>query len=169
MVEVEARMRDLLELRTYEHIYRDVVYYGEKRKVLLVFPVEAEVLFAVDIRVQAGIDLSQGMTLTRERSDPSTIYVQLPAAEVLSVDADEQSIHEYFQTGRSDLIGLLEIGDQLDAVKGATAADAVERGILIQADENARRLVRNFLTLTGFSEVIFAAPRENTDAQELQG
>lgn len=169
LVKVEDQLRDLLELRTYEHIYRDVVYFGEEKSFLFVTTVDREVLFAVDIRVQAGLDLSEGITLTRDRSDGRRIYVRLPEARVLSIDADERSIHEYFLHERGGKIGLLEIGDQLEAVKKATGEDAIERGILTRAEENARRLVRNFLALAGFTEVEFSHQPRSESEQELRG
>ena len=57
---VEQQLTSLLELHTYEHIYRDVVYFGEEKSFLFVRTVDRQVLFAVDIRVRAGVDLQEG-------------------------------------------------------------------------------------------------------------
>lgn len=168
MVRMEQRIEALLELHTFEHIYRDLVYFGEERSFLFIKTVDRAVLFSVDLRVRAGIDLSDGVTLTPDRSDPSRIYVRLPPAEVLSVDADEQTIEEYFIREQGGRIGLLELSDQLESAKARTREEAIERGILVQADENARRIVRGFLELAGFDEVIFARP-QSEEEPEVRG
>ncbi len=167
-VSIQEQLTDLLELHTYEHIYRDVVYFGEEKSFLGVRTVDRRVLFAIDIRVRAGIDLQRGFIIAQDKSNPERIYVQLPAAEVLSVDADEKSIHEYFIREQGGRIGLLEMTEQLAEVKTRTEADAIERGILGKAEANARLIVRNFLSMAGFREIDFApAPAPNEG--ELQG
>ena len=168
LVRMEDRIESLLELSTYEHIYRDLVYFGEERSFLFIKTVDRAVLFSIDIRVRAGIDLAQGVTVTADRRDPERIYVRLPEAEILAVDADEASIEEYFIREQGGRVGLLELSDQLDEAKEKVAEDAVDRGILDRADENARRLITGFLELAGFTEVVFAAGDAAED-EELRG
>lgn len=167
-VRLENRIESLLELSTYEHIYRDLVYFGEERSFLFIKTVDRAVLFSIDIRVRAGIDLADGVTVTADRRDPQRIYVRLPDAEVLAVDADESSIEEYFIREQGGRVGLLELTDQIDEAKARVAEEAVERGILERADENARELITGFLRMAGFAEVVFATGDEGTD-EELRG
>lgn len=168
LVRLEDRIESLLELSTYEHIYRDLVYFGEERSFLFIKTVDRAVLFSVDIRVRAGVDLARGVTVTPDRRDPNRIYVRLPEPEILAVDADESSIEEYFIREQGGRIGLLELTDQLDEAKGRIAREAVERGILDRADENARRLITGFLAMAGFTEVVFATGDETAN-EELRG
>ena len=166
VVRVEQQLRSLLELHTYEHIYRDVVYFGEERRFLGIRTVDRAVLFAIDIRVRAGINLEEGFALTRDRSSRDRIYVRMPEAEVLGVDADEGSIHEYFIREQGGRINLMELTGQLDEVKERTRQDAVDRGLLGQAEENARAIIRRFLQLAGYTDVVFSTVV--TD-EEIQG
>ncbi len=166
MVRLEDLVESLLELHTYEHIYRDLVYFGEERSFLFIKTVDRAVLFSVDIRVRAGLDLSEGVVLTADRTSADRIYVRLPRARVLRVDADESSIEEYFIREQGGRIDLLEISGHLDEAKRRTEAEAIERGILEEADANAREIVRRFLEMAGFGEVVFAT---GTDEQELRG
>ena len=125
-------------------------------------------LFSVDIRVRAGVDLARGVIVTPDRRDPNRIYVRLPEPEILAVDADESSIEEYFIREQGGRIGLLELTDQLEEAKERIAREAVERGILDRADENARRLITGFLAMAGFTEVVFATGDETAN-EELRG
>ncbi|MFW5717895.1 MAG: DUF4230 domain-containing protein [Spirochaetota bacterium] len=168
LVRLEDRIESLLELSTYEHIYRDLVYFGEERSFLFIKTVDRAVLFSVDIRVRAGVDLARGVTVTPDRRDANRIYVRLPRPEILAVDADESSIEEYFIREQGGRIGLLELTDQLDEAKVRIAREAIDRGILDRADENARRLIAGFLAMAGFTEVVFATGEETAD-EELRG
>jgi hypothetical protein len=63
----------------------------------------------------------------------------------------------------------MDITSQLDEVKARTRDDAIERGILQEANENARRIVRELLLMAGFTEVVFAERQRDTDADESGG
>lgn len=166
LIALEEKVESILELHTFEHIYRDLVYFGEERRLLGITTMNRAVLFSIDIRVTAGMDLSDGMQITADRTNRERLYVRLPPAEILAVDADESSINEYFIRERGGRIGFLELSDQLEAVKERTAEDAIERGILNEAEANGRTVIREFLRLAGFPEVIFADPAED---EELRG
>jgi hypothetical protein len=167
MIEVERRVRDLLQLHTYEHIYRDIVYFGEERSFLFFRTMDRRLLFSVNFRVRAGIDLAEELRIIPDSDDPTRLYVRLPAPEVLLVDADESSIHQYFLREHGGRITWLEYSDQLESAKDRIRAEAIARGILEQAETNAVRVLRNFFALAGFSSVEFdVADRTNA---ELQG
>ena len=155
VVRLERQLESVLELHTYEHIYRDLVYFGEQRTFLFIKTVDRAVLFSVDIRVRAGIDLSQGVRLEVDRTAADRVTVRLPEATILSVDTDETTIREYFLREQGARIGLLEISGQLKGAKERIAAEAIERGILAEAQANARRLVRGLLEMAGFREIEF--------------
>lgn len=155
MSRVEDRIRDILALHTMEHVYRDVVYFGEQESFLFIRTVDRSVLFSVDIRVLAGIDLSEGVEVFRDAEDDEAVYVRLPEARILFVDADEDSIEQYFVRERGGTIGWLEYGAQIERIKEKNAQDAIDRGILERAEANARAVLRNFLELAGFSSVVF--------------
>lgn len=165
---IEQELNDLLELHTYEHIYRDVVYFGEETRFLGIRTGENRVLFSIDIEVRAGVDLGSGFSVRQDRAVPERLYVQLPEAQILSVDADESSIHEYFIYDRRSEIGLLDLTSQLGEVKSRIEADAIERGILDKAQANANRIVEEFLTVAGFTEIEFAPPAR-TEIEEIEG
>lgn len=160
VLSIEQQIRDLAELHTFEQIYRDIVYLGEQRHFLFFRTMDRRLLFSVNIRVTAGIDLRRGVFIL-----PGTggrqLSVDLPPAEVLLVDADEQSISQYFVRERGGAIGWIEVGEEIDAVKERIVADAIERGILRRAEKNAREIIENLFMQAGFDEVAitFGQPR----------
>ncbi|MFP4562802.1 MAG: DUF4230 domain-containing protein [Spirochaetia bacterium] len=170
--EMETRIRDILALPTYEHVYRDVVYASQETLLFNRVPLrEARTLFSVEIVVQAGLDLSRGFDL--EFPEAGTAVISLPGSEILEIDADERTIRQYFSTERGGDIDRLAYYDEIDAKKSFLREDAVSRGILTRADENARALIRNLLEFAGFETVIFrmipggtVGPQPGTESEE---
>ncbi|MBT3273030.1 MAG: DUF4230 domain-containing protein [Spirochaetales bacterium] len=151
--DLSVQIRSILELPTFEHIYRDIVYIDKERMFLIFKTSQTEVLFAVDVRIQAGLDLREGFLITRE-DDTLTVY--LPRAKILLADADEETIEQYFLKEIRSSISRLDYYDEINRKKLELIDDAVERGILEKAYENAKLLVSNFLKMAGYEEVIFA-------------
>jgi hypothetical protein len=169
---VERRIEDVLTLHTFEHSYRSIVYFGEQRRFLFMDTMDRQVLFSIDVRVQAGMDLTEGVEIRRVLRDGDTaqaaevpqLFVSLPAARILLVDADEESIREYFETDRGGDVGLLEYGREIENAKNSSRQAAISDGILREAEANARVIVREFLDLAGFERVeIRVRPREDED------
>lgn len=154
---IESRVRMLAELETAESIYRDIVYFGDARSFLFFPTMDRRLLFAVNLHVRAGVDLSSGFRLEPDGS--GRVNVVLPPARIFGVDTDESSIHQYFVREQGGRIGYLEFSGSIEAVKDRVAADAVQRGLLIRANENARALVQNLLTVAGVNEVHFVGER----------
>ena len=157
---LERKVEDILTLHTYEHRYRSVVYFGEKKRFLFLDTVDRQVLFGIDVLVQAGIDLADGVEVRVGVSGDGTgrpggsLFVTLPAATILLTDADEGSITEYFQTERGGSVGWLEYSEEIENAKAKAREAALADGILVQAEENARVVVREFFELAGFDSVV---------------
>ncbi len=152
--DVSVHIKSILELPTFEHVYRDVVYV-DKERVFLIFKImQTELLFAVDVRIQAGLDLRDGFLVTRDGKDALTVY--LPPAKILLADADEETIEQYFLKEVGGNISRLDYYDEINRKKIELIDDALERGILERAHENARHLISNFLKMAGYENVRFA-------------
>ena len=151
--QISRQIRSILELPTFEHLYRDVVYVDRERSFLIFKTMDAEVLFAINVRIQAGIDLRDGFAVHRTRKEGLT--VALPPAKILLADADEESIEQYFLKEIGGSISRLDYYDEINRKKEELIADAVDRGILERAEENARLLIGSFLENVRGEPVIF--------------
>lgn len=155
--ELEEHLEDVLTLHTAEHRYRSIVYFGEQRRFLFLDTMDRQVLFAIDLRVQAGIDLAGGdggIEIRPGTGDAAgELFVTLPPAAVMLVDADERSITEYFTTERGGSVQWLEYSQEIENAKAKARERALADGILDQAEENAAVLVRDFLRLADFQAV----------------
>jgi hypothetical protein len=165
--EVETRIREILSLATYEHVYRDVVYVGEEARFLGIPTKDKRTLFSIDVNVRAGIDFTEGIDVSV--GSDGTALVKLPPAKILSIDADEGTIHQYFVKDLGGNLSRIQYYEEINRKKEFLEADAVERGILVKAEDNAKLLIRNFLALAGFEQVEFedlpkSAPRREENS-----
>lgn len=148
---VERHIKAVLELPTYEYVYRDIIYIADQAEFLGFRHRDKQLLFSVDVRLQAGIDLKKGVRVSR--TGPQGLTISLPAPEILIIDADENSITQYFKKEFGGAISRLEYYDEISQSKAHIHRDALERGILIQARENAASVVRSLLQSQGFGPV----------------
>ena len=140
---IERRIRTILELPTYEHVYHNVIYIGEEARFLGIKHLDKRLLFSIDVTVKAGIDLQRGISITE--TSTGALRVGLPPPEILLVDADESSIREYFAKEFGGKISRLEYYDEIAESKRKTVQDAVDRGILDISGEYAKTMVENLL------------------------
>lgn len=154
--EIQRRVSAVLELPTYEYIYRDIVYIAEQASFLGIRHRDTQLLFAVDVRLQAGIDLQKGFSVRPITVHPLSapgVEVRLPEPEVLLIDADESSIQQYFKREFGGEINRLDYYDEISRSKEKIREDAVERGVLDQARKNAVSLIESVLGQAGFEEI----------------
>ncbi|GAB4364955.1 MAG: hypothetical protein Kow009_01710 [Spirochaetales bacterium] len=153
--EISSRIQSILELATVEYRYREIVYVGEQKSFLFIPTSSKEVLFSVEVRVQAGIDLNQPFTVEPDPRHPRKIHIHLPSSRILLVDVDEGMIRQYFLSEQGSRIHRMEYAQELEAAKQRILQDARKRGILSEADHQARILIKGILEAAGFEEVVF--------------
>jgi len=151
--EIESRIREILSLPTFEHVYRDIVYVGEEARFLGILTKDKRVLFSIDVTVQGGIDLTEGLDF--KLLDDESAVVSMPPATILSIDADENTINQYFARELGGGVSTLQYYDEINRKKEFLKGDAISRGLLVKAEANAVRLIRNFLELMGYTEIEF--------------
>jgi hypothetical protein len=154
------RSRALLQLESCEYLYHDIIYQSSQEKLLgLITTKDNRLLFSLDIRVSAGLDLAAApvLRLEQDATGKDTLVVALPPARVTGVDADEATIHQYFLHeygwAGAQPVKWLEVQAEVGRAKGRASADAVRRGMLDNAWDNAAQALSGFFRLAGFKQV----------------
>ena len=155
---VSQQIRAVLDLPAYEHVYREVIYLGMESSFFGIRTQDKRLLFAVDMRVLAGVPLAEGFELIPR--GPTRIDVLLPEAQILMIDADEKSIQQFFILEWGGTITHTEYYEEIEAGKEAVRQDALDRGILVKAGDNARELIEDILTGAGYREIRFLTAKE---------
>lgn len=152
VADIREEVSALQTLTAGEYRYRDVVYYSEETRLLGIPAGRREILFSLDIVVRGGVDLSRGFQVETDETG-ERLFLTVPAAEILLVDADEDSIEQYFAAERLGRIDWLDVGDELTRAKEANRADAIERGILSATEAQARSVLSDLGRAAGFETV----------------
>ncbi len=148
---IENQIRGILDLPTVEYVYREIIYVDQEARFLGIKHLDKRLLFSIDLVVNAGIDLTKGIEI-RNVSDGS-IQIYLPEPEILMVDADEASIHQFFVKEWGDKISHLDYYDEIVKSKNNIKIDAIERNILIKAKNNAEDMILKIFSVYGISKV----------------
>jgi len=146
--EAANKIRRLEELVTARQIYRNVIYTEVKESLI----VDKRSLFTINYIVTAGVDLSSGFTL---KADGNRIVVTYPYPKILSIDADESSIDEYFALER---FGKIRQSDYLDKVydeRERIRTEALGSELLERADRNLQNLISRVLHDRGIENIRF--------------
>lgn len=153
---VRSQLETLLQLHSYEYLYREILYLGERQTVLGIIPTrDRQFLFRVDFRVSAGVDLTRGYRLEQVSGRPGTYLLELPQPEILLVDALEDTIHQYVNQTFGGQLRITELGDLLTLARDSITQDSLDRGILQRARTEAEVLIRSLFHSLGIGEVEF--------------
>ncbi|MBQ3707017.1 MAG: DUF4230 domain-containing protein [Clostridia bacterium] len=143
---LEEGVTDMGVLVTQEYYFTDAVTQS-KVKTLFSIPLgftETSYVATYDGVVTAGLDF----TRIRIALDimGKTVTVRMPKAEIQNVDIDPNSFVLYSEkNGFGNPLSISEFNGSIVELENKAKNRAVERGLLEQADENARRVVSNFI------------------------
>lgn len=147
-------IRDLARLTTVETVQYTVVEKGTDEGWLAWARGDSLRMFAV-ARIGAGVDLSELTVRDVTVDEDGVVELQIPAATIQYVDPDEDAT----QVLERD-VGIFTSGDpglESDVRRIADEIlvdNAIEQGILEEAEANARSVLTDFLLSTGYRDVI---------------
>ncbi|MFP3882798.1 MAG: DUF4230 domain-containing protein [Actinomycetota bacterium] len=147
-------IRDLARLTTVETVQYTVVEKGTDEGWLAWARGDSLRMFAV-ARIGAGVDLGELTVRDVTVDEDGVVELQVPAATIQYVDPDEDAT----QVLKRD-VGIFTSGDpglESDVRRIADEVlvdNAIEQGILEEAEANARLVLTDFLLSTGYRDVI---------------
>lgn len=146
---IEAGLKDIGELATEEYYFTEVETYdsSKKYKDFKIPFTTSRFVYSYDGTIKAGIDFAK---IKVEKDDLTKIItVSLPKSRILSSELDEDSF-QMFDEKESifNPISVTDFNAANSALMDKAKEDALARGVLDNADENAATLVENFITST---------------------
>ena len=141
-------LRDMGKLVTQEYYCTDVLSFSSAKKlfktdITLKFT-ETSYLVSYDGTAFAGIDFG-GISVAKD-DDAKIITVSLPKAEILDVSVDYDSFVLYSEkSGLGNPLSIEDVNTSLSELENGIRSKALERGVLDRADENAKKIIRNFV------------------------
>ena len=145
--EIRAGLSDMGVLLTEEYCFTDVVSFSSVKKLfnLELGITESSYLATYDGVVAAGVDFT-AIRLSRDETQ-NRITVTVPKAQILYIDIDPQSFRLHSEkAGVGNPVSAADFNDSLVELEQTARQKALDRGILDKADENARRIIRTFVS-----------------------
>ena len=135
-------------LVTEEYYFTEVVSFTSVKKLFNLIELgitESAYLASYDGVVTAGINFEN---ITVEKDDEMLVVtVHLPEAELLNVDIDPESFILYSEKeGLGNPISVADFNNSLIELENSAAAKAKDRGLLERAEDNAEKVIRNFIS-----------------------
>ena len=145
--ELSAGLNDMGRLITAEYYFTAVASASTQLAPILGIKLgftESSFLASYDGIITAGIDFS--LIRVEKDEERGRVTVTMPPAAILNVDIDPDSFQLYSET--TSIFTDITAEDYNNALLELEATErekALARGILDNADENARKLVRSFI------------------------
>ena len=141
------------ELATVKYNYTGVVSYRDAIKLFQVnVPLtEKSFIFKYNAYLKAGVDFTR---IKVKVYDNSKVHVSLPRAEIFDIVIDENSVHVFNEIDNA--FNPIKIGDYNKALikeKATIRKDAIDNGLLKDANRQAELILKSFLKEMGFDEV----------------
>ena len=143
---LEEDIRDMGLLITQEYMFTDAVSQSRVKTLfsLTLGFTESSYLATYDGTVTAGIDFSK-ISVIPDRQG-KTVSIVMPKAAIQNVDIDPASFVLYSEkNGLGNPLSVSDFNGSLIELEEKARERAVERGILEQADENARQIIETFI------------------------
>lgn len=145
---IQDGLNDIGIMVTQQYYFTEVVSFSSVKKLLktdieLKFT-ESNFLASYDGVVTAGINFAD---ITVEKNeDAALITIHIPASEIQNVDIDPNSFQLFSEkNGLGNPLSVEDFNSSLIDLEKTAVEKAVDRGVLLQADENARQLIINFV------------------------
>ena len=132
-------------LVTQEYYFTQVETYSKDKNILFVIPTTSGLTYSYDGAVMAGVDFA-GIKIETD-ADRKYITVEMPASEIQAVTIDKDTFKIYSE--KDSLWNPLKLEDynvSLVEFENAAKEKALASGILTRSDEQARSLVRQFIS-----------------------
>ena len=144
---LQVGLNDMGQLVTEEYYFTEVTEFSSIKKLFNAIDLkftESSYLAGYDGVVTAGIDFADIQVEKDEAA--AKITVRLPRAEILNVDIDPDSFVLYAEkTGIGNPLSVADYNQSLVELESTAREKALEKGVLVRAEENARQLVSQFV------------------------
>lgn len=150
---VLTKIVHLQELALVRYNYAGVIGFKEHYQIMNInVPLTGKYfLLKYNGYIKAGVDFER----IKVSVDDKRVHVSMPSAKLLDVVIDEQSVKVYDESENAfNQIKISDYNQTLIKEKNTMQKDAVNQGILKDADKQAKLAITSMLQEMGFTEII---------------
>lgn len=147
------RITHIQELALVKHNYTGVISYKDYMKFLNINIPLTDKYFLLKYNgyLKAGVDFSR---VKIDVQNDSTIHVSIPKPKILDTVIDEKSVEVFNESENAfNPIKISDYNEALTREKNNMIKDAIDQGILSDATEQAKIVLRTMLEEMGFSQI----------------
>ena len=147
------RITHIQELALVKHNYTGVISYKDYMKFLNINIPLTDKYFLLKYNgyLKAGVDFS---CVKIDVQNDSTIHVSIPKPKILDTVIDEKSVEVFNESENAfNPIKISDYNEALTREKNNMIKDAIDQGILSDATEQAKIVLRTMLEEMGFSQI----------------
>lgn len=145
---VQDGLKAMGELVTEEYYFTDIITYSDLNRFLgIKLPwTETSYIASYDGVVRAGIDFAAVKVAAEQRDDGVHLTVTIPKSKIQSTEIDHDSFVLYSEkNGLGNPLSASDFNQSLTELEHDAQKNAVDKGVLTRADEQARLLVERFI------------------------
>lgn len=145
---VQDALKAMGELTTEEYAFTEVITYSNLKQFLGIdLPwTETNYIASYDGVIRAGIDFTAIKVAGEQRDDGVHLTVTLPKAKIQSTEIDPNSFVLYSEkTGLGNPLSASDFNQSLTELERDAQKNAIDKGVLDRADEQARLLIERFI------------------------
>lgn len=147
------RITHIQELALVKHNYTGVISYKDYMKFLNINIPLTDKYFLLKYNgyLKAGVDFSR---VKIDVQNDSTIHVSIPKPKILDTVIEEKSVEVFNESENAfNPIKISDYNEALTREKNNMIKDAIDQGILSDATEQAKIVLRTMLEEMGFSQI----------------
>ena len=145
---VQDGLKAMGELVTEEYYFTDIITYSDLNRFLgIKLPwTETSYIASYDGVVRAGIDFAAVKVAAEQRDDGVHLTVTIPKSKIQSTEIDHDSFVLYSEkNGLGNPLSASDFNQSLTELEHDAQKNAVDKGVLTRADEQAKLLVERFI------------------------
>ncbi|MEW8974040.1 MAG: DUF4230 domain-containing protein [Tissierellaceae bacterium] len=151
---IEEKVSRIVELSTIKYNYTDVLSYKDSKQIsgLNIPLTEKSFIVQYSGYLKAGIDMK---SIEVHRKDKDTIHITMDKAEVLENVIEEEKVKFFDERdGLFNKLNFTELYDVLVGEKEKMKLDAIDKGLLIEAQNNAEEILLSLLEAMDFNNIV---------------
>lgn len=144
---LEDGLQDMGFLVTQEYYFTEVVSFSSIKNLwgLDLNFTESSYMGTYDGVIAAGVDFEDIEIEKDDEKQIITVHIPSPTIQYIDIDPDSFVLYDE-KTGIGNPVSVVDFNRSLSEMENNAENKAIEKGLLIAADDNAKRMIRNFIS-----------------------
>lgn len=141
---IQEGLREMGVLITEEYYFTQVEDYSKTKTLFKFITTESGFVYSYDGVISAGVDFNE--IVVKKYDNEKKISIVIPKSAIQYVDIDYDSFKKYEEKESAwNKLALEDYNISMMEFENAAKSRAIERGILMRADEGAQKIISNFV------------------------